>query len=87
MARRLHHDLTQKLHPVILQGVHAEAQMRQASVAHKCKCKEATASHIQVAGIQSAGHTWGKRTVKHSPRWDPGEQLPLASVCSPSARW
>lgn len=50
-TRRLHHDLTQKVHPVIFQGVHAQAQMRQMSVAHEGKRKKATASHIQVARV------------------------------------
>ena len=50
-TRRLHDDLTQKVHPVIFQGVHAKAQMRQTSVAHERKGKKATASHVQVACV------------------------------------
>lgn len=50
-AGRLHHDLAQKVHPGIFQGVHAEAQVRQMPVAHECKGEEATASHIQAACV------------------------------------
>lgn len=47
----LHHDLAQKVHPGIFQGVHAEAQVRQMPVAHECKGEEATASHTQAACV------------------------------------
>ena len=48
---RLHHDLAQKVHPGIFQGIHAEAQVCQMSVAHECKAEEATASHVQAARV------------------------------------
>lgn len=49
-------DLTQKLHPTVLQRVPAEAQVRQPPVAHEGQCEEATACHVQVALVQSVGH-------------------------------
>lgn len=48
---RLHHDLAQKVHPGIFQGVHAEAQVGQMPVAHECQGEEATASHVQAACV------------------------------------
>lgn len=48
---RLHHDLAQKVHPGIFQGIHAEAQVCQMSVAHERKAEEATASHVQAARV------------------------------------
>lgn len=45
------HDLTQKVHAIVSQGVHAEAQMRHMLIASKCKSKKATASDIYIAFI------------------------------------